>query len=184
MDWPSLYGLVLDAAKIPLLAAVGGGFVGAGINQWLTQKREREKLLREKAEALIFLLHQSRHKMTTWYLAIEHQAEHAIPSLAERPTTLLLDLDQAYALGRLYFPAVDLEALEDALIPLAAWLENQWDQQHRDFQRWREQFCRDERKPLDDAYYTACEETIAAVVRTIPQSQKFARALARLRRHQ
>jgi hypothetical protein len=116
-------------------------------------------------------------------LAIEHQAEHATPALVERPTAILLDLAQAYALQRLYFPAVDLQALEHALIPLVKWLETQWDQQHRDFHRWRAEFRREEGIPLNDTYSTVYEETIEAVVRATPQSRKFARALARFCRH-
>jgi len=187
MDWSSLYDLVSDAVKIPLVAAVGGGLIGGGAGSicthYFTQKREHKKLLREKAEAFIFILSQSQHRLTSWYLAMEHQAEHATPALVEHPTAMLLDLAQAYALQRLYFPAVDLQALEHALIPLVKWLETQWDQQHRDFHRWRAEFRREKGISLNDTYSTVYEETIEAVVRATPQSRKFARALARFRRH-
>jgi hypothetical protein len=59
-------------------------------------------------------------------------------------TAILLDLAQAYALQRLYFPAVDLQASEHALIPLVKWLETQWDQQHRDCHRGCAEFRREE----------------------------------------
>jgi hypothetical protein len=93
--------------------------------------------------------------------------------------------NQADALQALYFPTLrsELTAMEGALMPLIDWLETQWDHQGRDFQGWRAQFDPEEGKPLYNAYATACNETIEAVVRAVPQSRTFARALARPRKH-
>jgi hypothetical protein len=189
MDWSSLYDLVSDAAKIPLLAAVAGGLIGGALGSIcthsFTQKREREKLLREKAEALIFDLYQTDHRLTIWRLAIGRQAGHTTPARVVYPDTLLLDLNQVYALQRLYFPALQrrLETMVDALMPFVGWLETQWDQQDRDFESWSAQFCPGEADPLYATYGTALEETIEAVVRAVPHSRTFARELARHHRH-
>jgi hypothetical protein len=183
MDWSLLYELVSRAATIPLVAAGIGGLIGAGVGSlcthYFTQKREETKRLREKAEALIGLLAQSRYRLVSWHLAIDHQAEYATYTPMERPTILLLDIDQMSALQRLHFPAVDLQTFETTLIEFATWLENQWNQQHRDFPAWCAQFRREEGALRQDAYSTACEETIEAVVRVAPPSRTFARAMVR-----
>jgi hypothetical protein len=127
-----------------------------------TKKREDEKLLREKAEALLFLLHQIHHRLTVWRLAIGRQAGTSLPAQAECPEAFWLDLGQVWGLQELYFPALEsqVEAMVDALLSYAGWLEAQWDQQDRDLESWRAQFCPKDGTPLAEAYETACEETI------------------------
>jgi hypothetical protein len=187
MDWALLYTLISDVVTIPLVATGIGGVIGASIGSlwthYFTQRREREKLLREKAEALILILHQTRHKLFAWAVAIERQAVAPRPSRVERPVAIMLDLDQAEALLHLYFPALrsQFAAMSDALEPYIEWLEIQWDSQERDMESWRAQFRQDEGRPRHDAYIKAFDEMAEAIARAVPQSRRFARALARQR---
>ena len=110
MDGSFLYDLVADVVNRPLVSPVIGGVVGAVLGSLCayqcTQKRARATLLREKAEALIFVLHQIQYRLLIWRMAIERQTGHTPPARAERPLVILPDLHHAYALQRLYFPAV------------------------------------------------------------------------------
>jgi hypothetical protein len=188
MDWPLLYTVISEAVKIPLVATGVGGLIGASLGSlWthhFTQRREREKLLREKAEALIFLLYQAQHRLTTWRLAIGRQALQNLSSPVVRPDTLLLDLNQMDALQELYFPVLreQLAAMEDAMRPLIDWLEDQWDRQDRDFPGWRAQFDPEASVRLFETYSIACREAIEAVRRVIPHSRTFTVA-ARTHKH-
>src|SRR4029453_6450834 len=109
MDWAFLYTLISEAVTIPLVATGIGGVIGASIGSlWthhFTQKREREKILREKAEALILMLHQTRYRLFAWAVAIERQAVAPMPARVARPDAILLNLHHAEALLDLYFPA-------------------------------------------------------------------------------
>jgi hypothetical protein len=175
--------------KIPLVAAGVGGLIGASVGStsthYFAQRRERRKLLREKAEALIATLYQTRNRLTTWYLTVEQQAAHATPALVKRPTIILLDLDQAFALQQLYFPALrgHMRVLEDAVLPLLAWLESQLEQQGRDFEAWREQY-RSREASLSDTYDIALQATVDAVVRTAQLFGDLPPTSTRPHRHQ
>ena len=100
----------------------------------------------------------------------EHPAYFHRFDSAWTPTAIILDLDQAYAIQRLCFPALrgQLETLEDALIPFVTWLEEQWVQQGRDFDEWRRQFSSKAGIPLEDAYNEAYHEAVNAIVKTAP----------------
>jgi hypothetical protein len=186
MDWALLVELILDGVQyIPAIGIGGGigGIIGSILTHHFTRKREIEKLLREKAEALILLVHQLHHRLTIWTFAIDRQAVTAFPSRVERPDILLLDVHQIWTLQDLYFSALEshIESMVDALMSYAKWLEDQWDQLDRDTESWRAHYCPEDGTPLYNAYSTACTEMIAAIVRAVPRSQKLARALARQR---
>jgi hypothetical protein len=188
MEWSLLYTFISHAIQIPPVAAGIGAVIGATIGSlWtnhFTRKREDEKLLREKAEALILLVHQLRHRMATWTMAIDRQSVTAFPSRVECPDTLLLDVNQIWMLQDLYFSALasHITAMVDTLMSYAKWLEDQWDQLDRDTESWRAQYHPEDGTPLYNAYSTACTEMIAAIVRAVPRSRQLARALAHQRR--
>jgi hypothetical protein len=186
MDWALLADLLFAGVQyIPAIGIGGviGGIIGSLLTHHFTQKREQEKLLREKAEALILMLHQTRHRLFAWAVAIERQAVAPRPSRVEPPVAILLDLRQAEALLHLYFPALrsQFAAMSDALEPYVEWLETQWDSQERDMESWRAQFRQEEGRPRHDAYIKAFEEMAEAIARAVRPSRRFARALARQR---
>jgi hypothetical protein len=209
MDWPLFYGLVSDAAKTPLVAAGIGGVIGATLGSiythHFTQKREREKLLREKAEELITIFYQIRHKLFVWHDEIMRLAASSEPregeTLAESTarkssiprkdhelvTSLLFDLCRAETLQRLYFPPMKsyFQAHFDAVFLLIKWLRNQGELQEADFPHWVVRFYEEDAErwiQLYEAHETACNKAMEAVVRTVPRSRTLARALARPKR--
>jgi hypothetical protein len=157
MDWSLLYRLISDAAKIPLVAAGVGGLIGATIgsicSHHFTQKREREKLLREKAEALINTLGQIEHNLFVWHETLMREASsprapqqgdignrsmapiHNLGILwppAPREYAALkhsigLEHQRVATLQLLYFPEVQTyyDAHREALGQVVTWLERQ-----------------------------------------------------------
>jgi hypothetical protein len=106
MDSSSLLAELPKAVPV-LLGTVIGGLIGVIIQyvtNRLTRRREAKKLLREKAEELIHTLYQHRDRFRAWRNAIVRQVEQDAPSLEEYESPILLGLDRAYTLQRLYFP--------------------------------------------------------------------------------
>jgi len=100
MDWSPVLA-ELPKAVPPLVGALVGGFLAAGvgvITQCLTHRftcqRDHERLLREKAEALIEVLNQFEDWSTARAGALARQTDHQTPSPWNR----------AHSLQVLYFP--------------------------------------------------------------------------------
>jgi hypothetical protein len=91
-----------------------------------------------------------------------------------------------YALQMLHFPALrgSLETMEKALMPYVNWLETQWHYHDVAFDTWRMRYDPAEEGSLYAPYASACGDAVRAVVQAVPQSQKFARALPRPRKHE
>lgn len=100
MDWSPVLA-ELPKVVSPLVGALVGGFLTAGagvITQCLihrfTRQRDHERLLREKAEALIEVLNQFEDWSTARAGALARQTDHQTPSPWNR----------AHSLQVLYFP--------------------------------------------------------------------------------
>lgn len=112
MDWSPILAELPKAVPV-LLGTLIGGLIAVAtqyVTHRLTRRREHEKLLREKAEALIYALHQYPGWIDARAKALLRQMDYQAPS----------PLDQAYALQVLYFPqlAQHFSAIIEALGPV------------------------------------------------------------------
>lgn len=104
------------------LLAVAGGLGGQVLTHWLTRKRDRASLRRERLEALVKSVYQYKRwvgdKST---VLIFRNEDHDAPS----------PLDEANMIQALYFPelASEMLAVEKAFIPLLKFMHEQRIQQ-------------------------------------------------------
>jgi len=115
MDWSHILAELPKAVPYTIGALVGGliGGLSAVIVQYFTHRftrqREREQLLREKAEELLHALYQQVDWVRAKSRAIFDQADYDAPS----------PLGRAQAIWHLYFPQLEehFKAIDDALTP-------------------------------------------------------------------
>jgi|SoiMethySBSTD1v2_1073268.scaffolds.fasta_scaffold12220_8 hypothetical protein len=100
MDWSPVLAELPKAVPTLLGALVGGflalagGVIAQSLTHRFTRQRDHERLLREKAEALIEVLHQFENWTTARVGALLRQTDYQTPS----------PWNQAHSLQVLYFP--------------------------------------------------------------------------------
>jgi hypothetical protein len=159
--------LVIEFVKVvPVIAgallAMLGGAITQYVTYWLNGKRERSKLLREKAEALV----QSLYEHSDWLSEknnklVYSNESHDVPS----------PLDKAWMIQKLYFPELrePLSSVAAAAAPLVQFTLSQRMAQLKDREAWIKTF---DHKPYTEMYrlyltaFEAAIEKVSVVTKT------------------
>ena len=157
-DEPSLF---TEALKLlPVLVGASLAIFGGAVTQYLghrfSGKRDRKKLLREKAEALV----ESLYSYSDWLdeknsKLVFSKESHDVPS----------PLDRAWMIQKLYFPELK-ESLSDvaaAAYPMVQFNINQRRAQLKDYNAWINTFDASTYTEMYHLYLATFEKAIAKV---------------------
>jgi hypothetical protein len=124
------------------LLAVVGGVGGQLLTHWLTRKREKTNLRRERLEALVKAVYQYKRWVSDKStLMIFRNEDHDVPS----------PLDEANMIQSLYFPelATEILAVEKAFMPILKFINEQRIQHMKSKEEFIAKY---DPKPLHEAY--------------------------------
>lgn len=159
MDWSILVAELPKAISVLLggFLAISGGLVGHYLTHRFSAQRERNKLLREKAEQLIGLLYEHRD-----WLSRENSRLVFGTDLPEQPSPL----DKAYALQALYFPelAGALQGITLTIKPIVSFFYDHATARLADKEKWIAAFNREDFNPLYGDYLQAFHAAVYEVV--------------------
>jgi len=154
--------LIAELPKaIPVLLggflAIAGGVAGHYLTHRFSAQRERNKLLREKAEQLIGLLYEHRD-----WLSRENSRLVFGTDLPEQPSPL----DKAYALQALYFPELNdaLQGITRTIKPIVEFFYKHAKDRIEDKEKWIASFNSDDFNPVYEAYLQAFHAAVKKVV--------------------
>jgi hypothetical protein len=144
-----------------ILAIAGGGITQYFVHRW-GQSREREKLLREKAESLIRALY-SHREWITWKstIMVFRGQDHDIPS----------PLQEAWTIQSIYFPQLRDALLEVEVksLPILNLVSVEQRKQREDPKTWIEIHNDETFLPLYTAYSTAVGAAVNKVASLVPK---------------
>ena len=147
-----------------ILAIAGGGITQYFVHRW-GQSREREKLLREKAESLIRALYSHREWISSKStIMLFRFQDHYIPS----------PLQEAWTIQSIYFPQLRDALLEVQVkaLPIHKLIDAERVKQLEDLKTWIETTDNETFTPLYMAYSTAVEAAVKEVASLVPKIAK------------
>ncbi|HJV75965.1 MAG TPA: hypothetical protein VJ654_17220 [Noviherbaspirillum sp.] len=162
---PEQSSLLAETLKLlPVLAGALLAILGGAVTQYLThrfaEKRERRKLLREKAEALVEGLYAHSDWLTEKNSKLVFSKEsHDTPS----------PLDKVWMIQKLYFPELrePIAGVMAAAAPMVQFNINQRIAQIKDFDAWLKVFDPLPYKEMYSQYLVAFEAAIAKVSQVV-----------------
>nr|CDQ34779.1 hypothetical protein BN993_04245 [Virgibacillus halodenitrificans] len=142
------------------LLAIGGGVAAQVVTHWLSARRDREKLIREKAEELISALYDHRD----W---LSHQNNRLV--FGAESTEMPSPLDRASAIQELYFPDLSsaLAKINRALVPIIQFQYENAKARLEDKAKWVETYDSEEFNVLYQPYLKAFHEAVREVVQSV-----------------
>ena len=159
MDWNAVATELPKVIPVIVggLLAIGGGIAGQILTHQFSARRERDKLIREKAELLISALYEHRDWLNRENSRLVFGAD-----LQEQPSPL----DRAYALQELYFPELSgaLRDITSTLIPIAKFFYTNARARNTDKATWIAAFDSNEFTPLYEAYLNAFKSATEQIV--------------------
>ena len=147
-----------------ILAIAGGGITQYFVHRW-GQRREREKLLREKAESLIRALYSHREWITSKStIMVFRGQDHDIPS----------PLLEAWTIQSIYFPQLRDALLEvdGKALPVLNLINAERVKQREDPKTWIETHDDKTFMPLYRAYSAALVAAVEKVASLVPKIAK------------
>ncbi len=139
------------------ILAIGGGVTAQILTHWLSARREKERLIREKAEELVCALYDHRD-----WLGRENSRLVFGSDFPETPSPL----DKAFAIQEIYFSEVSaaLSKINRALEPIVQHLYANAKARLEDKEKWIQTYDSEEFNKLYQGYLVAFHEAVSAVV--------------------
>ena len=160
MDWSAVVAELPKAVPVIVggILAIAGGIAGQSLTHIVSVRRERKKLIREKAEALIAALYEHRD-----WVGRENSRLVFGSELPEMPSPL----DKAYAIQELYFPelAGSLRNITASMKDIVPYFYKHAKARLADKAAWINTFDSEEFSPLYQAYLNAFQVAVNDVVR-------------------
>lgn len=164
MDWNAVATELPKAIPVIVggLLAIGGGIAGQILTHQFSARRERDKLIREKAELLISALYEHRD-----WLKRENNRLVFGTDLQEQPSPL----DKAYALQELYFPELSgaLRDITSTLEPITKFFYTNARARITEKTTWTTALDHNEFTPLYEAYLNAFKSATQQIVNATRQ---------------